>query len=134
MLALSSDKKRVYSGNIPGGNVTAFDLTTFKSLGVAPAEKGSEGIAISPDGKWIWTGNRGPVHSVSIIDAESLKKVKDIPSQGLPYRVAFTPSGKYALVPHPVGGELVIFDAAKMDVSKRVNFSAGPVKVRFTRA
>jgi hypothetical protein len=44
------------------------------------------------------------------------KVVKKIDSAGFPYRVQFTPNGKWALIPHATSGELVVCDVVGMKV------------------
>lgn len=124
MLALDLARKRVYTANISAANVTGIDLESGKSLGVAPAAAQSEGIAVSPDGKWVVTGNRSG--SISIIETATMKKVKDISCEGVPYRAGFTPDGRRALVPCPMGRELVVVDMAKQAIEKRIPMSANP--------
>lgn len=124
MLALDIAGKRVYTADISAANVSAIDLEAAKKVGDAPAAPQSEGIAVSPDGKWIVTGNRSG--SISIIDARELKKVKDLECPGVPYRAGFTPDGKRALVPCPGSRELVVVDMAKMEIEKKIAMSTDP--------
>lgn len=124
MLALDRAGKRVYTANIPDANVTAIDLADGKKLGDIPAGPQSEGIAVSPDGKWIVTGNR--TGTISILDAKGMKKVKDLECAGVPYRAGFTPDGKRALVPCPMSKELVVIDMAKLEIEKKISTSADP--------
>src|ERR1044072_2438493 len=69
MLALSRDRKRVYTANVGSSDISAMDFATGRKLWQVPVGLGSEGIGISPDGKWIWTGNTVR-HSVSVVDTE----------------------------------------------------------------
>lgn len=124
MLALDRAGKRVYTANMPDANVTAIDLVEGKKLGDIPAAPQSEGIAVSPDGKWIVTGNR--VGSISILDAKNLKKVKDIECAGVPYRAGFTPDGKRALVPCPQSRELVVIDMEKLEIERKISTGSDP--------
>lgn len=124
MLALDRTGKRVYTANIPDANVTAIDLAEGKKLGDIPAAPQSEGIAVSPDGRWIVTGNRSG--TISILDAKAMKKVKDLECAGVPYRAGFTPDGKRALVPCPMSKELVVVDMVKLEIEKKISTSADP--------
>jgi DNA-binding beta-propeller fold protein YncE len=56
-----------------------------------------------------------------------METVKTLPDAGLPYRVEFTPNGKYALVANPVAGTLDVFDAAKQELVKRIDATKGSV-------
>lgn len=127
MLALAKDGSRVYSANVGSANVTAFDVATGKVLGQMDVQQGSEGIGISPDARWVWTGNRG-AKSVSVIDTKTLKNVENVPTPGLPYRIQFTKDGKRVLVPCPVSGDLAVFDAHTHREIKRIGMNAGSEK------
>ncbi|MDT8320438.1 MAG: cytochrome D1 domain-containing protein [Xanthomonadales bacterium] len=80
---------------------------------------GSHMLALSPDGRWVWAGNRAE-DTVSIIDVQSLELVKTLETPGFPYRVEFTPNGRYALVPHAVSGTLMLGDVADQQVIKHI--------------
>lgn len=124
MLALDRAGGRVYTANVSGGNVTAIDLKSEQRIGDAPAAEASEGIAVSPDGKWIATGNRSG--SISILDAKAMEKKRDIECPGIPYRAAFTPDSRRALIPCPQSREFVVVDVAKLEILKKISTSADP--------
>ncbi len=117
MLALSSDRKRIYCSNMTAGSVSAFDFATGEKLADIPTGKECEGVGVSPDGRWIVAGNRAE-DTISIIDAESLKVVARVASPGFPYRVQFAPDGRHALVPHAQSGALVLLDVARRKVTR----------------
>lgn len=120
MLALSPDGQRLFSSNMGGrGSVSVFDFQTGEKLTDIETGKECEGIGVSPDGRWVWAGNRAE-DTVSIIDAQSLELVKTLDSPGFPYRVEFTPDGRYALVPHATSGTLMVGDVAAQQVLRHI--------------
>jgi DNA-binding beta-propeller fold protein YncE len=119
MLALSHDRKRLYSSNMGNGSVTAFDFTTGAKLADIPTGRECEGVGVSPDGRWVWAGNRAE-DTISILDTDSLKVVKRLDSPGFPYRVQFTRDGRYALVPHARASSLVVGDVAGQKIVKSI--------------
>src|SRR6185436_5641349 len=56
----------------------------------------------------------------SIIDTKTLEVTKRISSPGFPYRVQFTPDGKFALVPHAQASALVVADVATQSIVKSI--------------
>jgi YVTN family beta-propeller protein len=124
---LAWHENRLYSADIGDSRVTQFDVEKGEKIGEAKVGAGSEGIGISPDGKYVWTGNRGE-HSVSIVETATMKTIETIPTEGLPYRVCFTPDGSKVLVPCPMAGELAVFDAKSRKLIKRVSMNGGSVK------
>lgn len=110
MLALDAKGNRVYSADIQPGTVTAFELSTGKKLAVAKVCPRSEGIGISPDGRWVWAGSVSE-GTISVVDTKDMS-VKDYSAPINPYRVHFSASGKLAMVPAPQSGGLAVFNPA----------------------
>jgi len=119
MLALSTDRTRLYCSNMRDGSVSAFDFRTGVKITDVKTGKECEGVGVTPDGRWVWAGNRAE-DSISIIDTRSLEVVKRIPSPGFPYRVQFTPDGTRALVPHANASSLVVADVATQAILKSI--------------
>ncbi len=119
MLALSTDRTRLYCSNMRDGSITAFDFATGAKIKDVPTGKEAEGVGVTPDGRWVWAGNRAE-DTISIIDTRSLEVVKRIASPGFPYRVQFTPDGTRALVPHANASSLVVADVATQTILKSI--------------
>ena len=119
MLALSTDRTRLYCSNIRDGSVSAFDFKTGNKIADIKTGNESEGVGVTPDGRWVWTGNRAE-DTISIIDTRTLQVVKRLESPGFPYRVQFTPDGKYALLPHAKASSLVVADVASQTIVKSI--------------
>jgi YVTN family beta-propeller protein len=119
MLALSTDRSRLYCSNMRDGSVSAFDFKTGQKIKDVQTGKECEGVGVTPDGRWVWAGNRAE-DTISIIDTKTLEVTKRIPSPGFPYRVQFTPDGKLALIPHAQASSLVIADVAKQEIVKSI--------------
>jgi YVTN family beta-propeller protein len=119
MLALTTDRSRLYCSNMRDGSVSAFDFKTGQKIKDVKTGKECEGVGVTPDGRWVWAGNRAE-DTISIIDTKSLEVVKRIPSPGFPYRVQFTPDGRLALIPHANASSLVVADVAKQEIVKSI--------------
>jgi YVTN family beta-propeller protein len=119
MLALSTDRTRLYCSNMRDGSVSAFDFKTGAKIKDVKTGKECEGVGVTPDGRWIWAGNRAE-DTISIIDTRTLEVTKQIKSPGFPYRVQFTPDGRFALVPHAQASSLVVADVASQTILKSI--------------
>jgi YVTN family beta-propeller protein len=119
MLALSADRTRLYCSNMRDGSVSAFDFKTGQKIKDVKTGKECEGVGVTPDGRWVWAGNRAE-DTISIIDTTTLEVTKRIPSPGFPYRVQFTPNGRWALIPHAQASSLVVADVAKQEIVKSI--------------
>ncbi len=119
MLALSTDRTRLYCSNMRDGSISVFDFASGKKIKDIKTGRECEGVGVTPDGRWVWAGNRAE-DTISVIDAKSLEVVKQIPSKGFPYRVQFTPDGKFALIPHAQASSLVVADVAKQEIVKSI--------------
>jgi YVTN family beta-propeller protein len=119
MLALSTDRTRLYCSNMRDGSVSAFDFQTGAKIKDVKTGKECEGVGVTPDGRWVWAGNRAE-DTISIIDTRTLEVAKRISSPGFPYRVQFTPDGRFALVPHARASSLVVADVASQSIVKSI--------------
>jgi DNA-binding beta-propeller fold protein YncE len=120
MLALSPDRSRLFASNMSGGgSVSVFDFQNGRKIKDIDTGAECEGVGVSPDGRWVWAGNRAE-DTVSIIDSQRLEVVATLESPGFPYRVEFTPDGRYALVPHARSGTLMVGDVKAQTVIKHI--------------
>jgi DNA-binding beta-propeller fold protein YncE len=119
MLALSTDRTRIYCSNLRDGSVSAFDFKTGAKIKDVKTGKECEGVGVTPDGRWVWAGNRAE-DTISIIDTRTLEVAKRLASPGFPYRVQFTPDGRLALVPHARASSLVVADVATQSIVKSI--------------
>lgn len=119
MLALSTDRTRLYCSNMRDGSVSAFDFKTGAKIKDVQTGKECEGVGVTPDGRWVWAGNRAE-DTISIIDTQTLEVVKRIASPGFPYRVQFTPNGLFALVPHAQASALVVASVKDQAIVKSI--------------
>jgi YVTN family beta-propeller protein len=119
MLALSTDRTRLYCSNMRDGSVSAFDFQTGKKIKDVRTGRECEGVGVTPDGRWVWAGNRAE-DTISIIDTRTLEVTKRIQSPGFPYRVQFTPDGRFALIPHAQASALVVADVATQSIVKSI--------------
>lgn len=119
MLALSTDRKRLYCSNLFDGSVSAFDFETGAKLKDIATGRECEGVGVTPDGRWVWAGNRAE-DTISILDTQSLDVVKRLESPGFPYRVQFTPDGRSALIPHARASSLVVADVAEQRIARSI--------------
>lgn len=119
MLALSTDRSRLYCSNMRTGSISVFDFKTGAKITDVPTGKECEGVGVTPDGRWVWAGNRAE-DTISIIDTRTLEVVKKIDSPGFPYRVQFTPDGRRALIPHANASSLVVADVATQAIVKAI--------------
>lgn len=132
MLALSTDRKYLFSSNMfGGGSVTVFDYSAAQKIKDIDTGAECEGVGVSPDGRWVWAGNRAE-DTISIIDVERLEVVKTLDSEGFPYRVEFTPDGRYALIPHARSGTLMVGDVAEQSVIRHIPLNLALVEAPST--
>ncbi len=128
MLSLNLKANRLVCSNMGGGSVAIFDFKSGEKLETVTTGKECEGVGIAPDGKTIWAGNRAE-DTISVIDMTTHKVIKKIESKGFPYRVQFTPNGKWALIPHATSGELVVCDVKQMTVTRRIKLGASGINI-----
>jgi YVTN family beta-propeller protein len=99
-----------YLANRQSNTVSFLDLTTYRIAANVEVGRGGEGIALSPDGKEVWTSNV-PAGTLSVIDVAKRETVATIAAGASPFRVVFTPDGRHALAASS-GSGVGVFDAA----------------------
>jgi YVTN family beta-propeller protein len=118
MVALALGGRRAFVANIGSGSVTVIDLEEGRVVRQIPTGKGSEGLAVSPDGHEVWVTNRAD-DTVTVLDASSLETRATIECPSFPIRAAFTPDGRHVLVSNANSGDVAVIDAAARKVVTR---------------
>jgi len=110
MVVASKDQKKLYVSNIVSGTESVLDLATGK-MKTIPTGAGSEGNAISPDGREVWVAVREE-NNVAVISTATDKIVTKFPSGAKgPVRLAFTPDGSQVWVSNMTDSHVTVFDA-----------------------
>ncbi|MGL4852795.1 MAG: PQQ-binding-like beta-propeller repeat protein [Phocaeicola sp.] len=112
---LDSTKKNIYVCNQFQNTITECDARTGQLLRTVTVLREPKSIAITPDGKYLYSTNFLPAQRadvdyvaacVSVIDVKDFNKIKDIPltngSNAL-RNICVTPNGKYIYVSHNLG-------------------------------
>jgi PQQ-dependent catabolism-associated beta-propeller protein len=94
-VVLDSPRNRLYLSTGRGGTVAIIDATdaprAVKLIKEVPVGKRPWGIALSADGRHLYTAN-GPSNDVSVIDTQTLTEVKRIPVGRSPWGVVLGPT------------------------------------------
>ncbi|MEP6907512.1 MAG: beta-propeller fold lactonase family protein [Pseudoxanthomonas sp.] len=109
MLALSADARFAYVTKVNAGTLSRIDLVQGVKTHERAAGKGTEGVAVSPDGKEVWVTNRQD-DTVTVHDPATLALRRRMSSKGFPIRVVFTADGRHALVTNARAANLAVFD------------------------
>lgn len=118
MVALNAKGSRLVTANIMDGTVSVVDVAQRDSTRTIAVGKRSEGVAITPDGRFAWAGSNTD-SIVVIADLTRGAATDTLRGFGLPYRIGISPDGKTAVISDPVRAEVRIFDA----ISHRQRFN-----------
>jgi len=127
MLSISPDDKILCSTNGASNNISVIDLVSGRVAYVI-AGIGCEGIASSPDGKMLWTGDRR-AETLTVIDLGTRRRVATLPCKGYPMRLAFSKDGSKVFVTTATTGHVVVYDAAKQEVIKTIKTGSFPLGI-----
>jgi DNA-binding beta-propeller fold protein YncE len=116
MVALTGKGDRAFTSNITGGSVSELNLTSKAHVRVIPVSPRTEGIAVTPDGAFVWAGSSSANGTVKIIDTETGIITKTLSGFTFPYRLAISNDGKIAIIPDPQGNKIHVADVAKQEV------------------
>jgi YVTN family beta-propeller protein len=125
MIVVTPNETKFYVTNTVSGSVSAIDRTTgeVKVLATGP---GTEGIAISPDGKEVWAASRLD-DKISIISTATDTIVAAFPSGGKgPKRMDFTPDGTQVWVTNPSSNQTTVFDARARELLASLTLAKSP--------
>lgn len=131
MIVTTPNEKKFYVTNTVSGSVSAIDRTTgeVKIISTGP---GTEGIAISPDGKEVWAASRIDA-KISIISTATDTIVAAFPSGGKgPKRMDFTPDGAQVWVTNSSSNQTTVFDAHGRELIASLTMSKAPSGVYFS--
>ena len=132
MVVPAPDEKKFYLTNTVSGSVSVLNRATG-DVKVIPTGPGTEGIAISPDGREVWVASRQD-SKVEVISTGSDKMTATFASGGQgPVRVAFTPDGGEVWVTNAVSNTASIFDSRSRTLQGTVPLGKNPSGMVFSR-
>lgn len=108
-LALSKDGI-LYAGSEEAGAVLVLDAQTGRSIGSIPVGEAPEGVALSPDGRFLYVTLEDD-NQLVVVDAALRRVIKRLGVGGRPRSIAFSPDGTRAYVTDELGAAVTILDA-----------------------
>jgi YVTN family beta-propeller protein len=125
MIVATPNETKFYVTNTVSGSVSVIDRLTGE-VKVVSTGPGTEGIAISPDGKEVWAASRLD-DRISIISTATDAVVAAFPSGGKgPKRMDFTPDGSQVWVTNPASNQATVFDAHARELLASLTLSKSP--------
>jgi YVTN family beta-propeller protein len=125
MIVATPNEMKFYVTNTVSGSVSVIDKSTGE-VKVLPTGPGTEGIAISPDGKEVWAASRTDAN-ISIISTATDAIVATFPSGGKsPKRMEFTPDGSQVWVTNSGSSQTTVFDAHARELIESLTTSKDP--------
>ncbi len=104
--------------------VDVISLATFSRIASITVGRSPQGLAVSPDGKYLYVANFGG-GAISVIDTSTNKVISSI-SIGSPRNIAVSPDGKTLYVTNYNSGTISVIDAALLTVTHTVNVGIHP--------
>jgi YVTN family beta-propeller protein len=125
MIVTTPNEKKFYVTNTVSGSVSVIDRDTGK-VKIVSTGPGTEGIAISPDGKEVWAASRIDA-MISIISTDTDAIVASFPSGGKgPKRMEFTPDGTQLWITNSSSDQVTVFDARSHELLASLTLSKAP--------
>jgi YVTN family beta-propeller protein len=98
-LALSPDEKTIYISCLNASQVHVLDLESETVVHKVAVGKAPKSVAVSRDGRWVWSADYGESRSLSVVDTRDwTSQVFPVPGMDRGSGVAVAPDGKHALV------------------------------------
>ena len=100
----------IYAGSEAAGAVVILDPRAHKVVASIPVGDEPEGVALSPDGRFLYVTLEGD-DSVAVIDVATRRVIARAPVGGRPRSIAFSPDGARAYVTDELPGAVTEMDA-----------------------
>lgn len=125
MLVITPNETKLYVTNTVSGSVSVIDRPTGL-VKVIPTGPGTEGIAISPDGREVWAASRVD-GKIAVISTITDAIVATFPSGGRePKRLEFSPSGSEVWITNYGSNQASVFDASGRKLLGSLTLAAAP--------
>jgi YVTN family beta-propeller protein len=95
-LAFSPDGRFAYVPS-PAGPLTVIDTAARSAVALITVSTGQYGIALSPDGRWLYAADAGDAN-LTVIDTSTNMAVREIALNSGPFSFVLSPDGKQAFV------------------------------------
>ncbi len=100
----------IYAGSEAAGAVVILDPVARKAIGSIPVGDEPEGVALSPDERFLYVTVEGE-DKVAVIDVAARRVIARVPVGGRPRSIAFSPDGARAYVTDELQGAVTEMDA-----------------------
>ena len=135
MVAISPDKSRAYTANIPDGTVSVIDMSAGRKLRDIAVGGEPEGIALAQGGRELWVGDLQGAR-VQAFDTATFERLAEVKTGPVPIRVAVSPDGRWVVTSNLGSGSLTVIDAATRQKVLEIEVSgteeAGQVTILFS--
>ncbi len=128
MVVLVESLGKANTANIGSGNVTAIDIRNGQVIKQISTGAGAEGIAVTPDDRFVIVTNR-EAGTVSVIDAASDEVIHSIEVGGFPIRVEVTPDGRRALISQATTQSLLEINIEGWTLGRKLPVGQMPVGI-----
>jgi YVTN family beta-propeller protein len=133
-VTFSPDGSRAYITCESENTVWATDTKTGKLLGKANLSGHPNNLSITKDGKRLFIAIVTAPGAVDVVDTDTLKVIKTIPTKGGMHNTFVTPDGKYIVAGSVVGKILYTIDPQSMEILWEHKFDLGVRPIAFERA
>ena len=123
--------QNAFISTIGPSNITMLNTTTNALAGFMSVPGQPTGIAITPDGAYIYAACQG-ANSVAVVSTSSYKVVTTIPVETTPIRLAMKPDGKQVYVVNQASNSVSVIDVASNTVVATILVGSRPTDVAFS--
>lgn len=116
MVVAGADGARAFVANIRSGTMTVVDLAASRKVADIATGAGSEGLALTRDGREVWVCARAE-NRMAVVDTATLEIVASVETPAMPIRVAMSPDGGTAYVTCAAGSALIAINVTSRAVA-----------------
>ena len=134
MLAISEDRRRVYSANMDSHTVAEIDGRERKVLRHVSFSGSPVAVTVPSDGTlWAIQQEEGEIYRIAVVDMTTGKMVSHLTDVAMPRRIAVVPDHSLVVVTDPGRHEVQVYDVATRALKSRIalDSGAGPSGIAF---
>ena len=132
--ARSKDEKTLFVSMPVADEVAVIDADHFKVTHNVPAGDNPTRVVVQPDGRYVWIGNNGVGDNsgVTVLDAESYKKVAFVPTGPGHHEISFSDDSAHAFVTNRDDGKVSVVDVARLEKIKDLDVGKQVLSVGYS--
>jgi DNA-binding beta-propeller fold protein YncE len=139
-IVMTPDAAKIYVSN-KGDDLGVFDMHARRFTATLQLPRGSEGVAVTPDGRYVAAADNETGQVLHLIETASDRIVERVPLEGVPpsnprrsrlMRPRFSPDGRFLIVTNYASGTVHVMETTDLREQSLLAVAKGPMGAAFS--